>query len=154
MALCKRIKTGNPVAEAPVRSKNFFGIPATFSFKVRNINAVPSKKKTAKGEKNNREPASKALNGGIKNWHTIKMKTPTNAQNITQRNLPFTSSHLQNNSGTWYSVSRGKGVCSFFNPYLSLPVFMPVVWSLAELLDSSARLKTVQIDESPCSIHW
>ena len=96
MALCKKILTGIPMAEAPVNNKNFLSIPPTFSFTVRNINATPNKKKAAPEMiiKRKRKLPSNSLNGGIAIAPGITMNNPTNAQNIDQINFPFTFSHF------------------------------------------------------------
>ena len=87
MRLCKRTKTKNPKAEAPVNNKNFFSNPVTFSFRVKIINTRPNKQKKANGNKNKREPLNMSLIAGIKNSPSIKAKTPTWAQNTAGSNL-------------------------------------------------------------------
>lgn len=52
---------------------------------------MPNKEKTASGVKNAPEPASKSLRGGIEKRQTMTTKTPNNAQNMGQLNLPLTS---------------------------------------------------------------
>ena len=56
----------NPDEEIPISNKNFFNLPFTFSFIVKNISIVPSKKKMANGSKKRSEPLNKSLIFGIK----------------------------------------------------------------------------------------
>lgn len=74
--------TKNPLAEAPVKSKNFFSLPVILCFKVESINAKPNKKKTAIGNKNKRELLNKFLNAGMKNSAKTIAKTPINKQKV------------------------------------------------------------------------
>jgi hypothetical protein len=80
--LCKITKIKNPVADAPVNSKNFLSFYSTFCFRVKNINTMPSKKKTKNGNKKRRGPLSNSWTAGIKNVATITRKTAISKQNV------------------------------------------------------------------------
>ena len=71
-------KIKNPEEEAPVNIRNFLSHPPTFCFRVKKINAKPSKKKAVP------KMIKKGIfiflgNAGIAITHAITAKTPTKA---------------------------------------------------------------------------
>lgn len=81
MKLCKRELRKNPVAEAPVKTKNFFNFPPVFSLRIKTNKIIPSKLKRTEGIRNILEPLNKSLKTGTKNSPNKTRKTPTNVQN-------------------------------------------------------------------------
>lgn len=71
-----------PVAEAPVKTKNFLSLPLIFFFIVTTIKATPKREKTTNGNRKRREPLNKSLITGTKNWPRIKRKVTTKAPKI------------------------------------------------------------------------
>jgi hypothetical protein len=96
ITLCIIMLTIIPAAEAPVKSKNTPGIPATLSLTVKTMSVAPSKRRRAQGTIKERTLTRKRkFSGariGIKMKINTKRKTATNARNTDQSNLPFTPS--------------------------------------------------------------
>lgn len=70
-------KIKNPEEEAPVNIRNFLSHPLTFCFRVKKINAKPSKKNAV--PKMRKKISIIFLGTGIAITHAITTRTPTKA---------------------------------------------------------------------------
>jgi hypothetical protein len=98
-ALCRRVKMGNPMKEASVNSKNFFKPGLICVFVVRTNSATPKPVRIIPTEIKKTysvavgTPSLTSESPKIKKIMTDMARMVTNARNIDQSILPFTS-HL------------------------------------------------------------